>query len=91
MLNKKLEVLTKITMEFMKSMISNWRIFLFGRSLGGAGTTKKAMNQGNLLKGIILENTFTCIGDMVDKLLPLIAPCKFLVQRIFYPTIDRIG
>ena len=49
------------------------------------------MNHGNHLKGIILENTFTCIGDMVDKLLPLIAPFKFLVQRIFYPTIDRIG
>lgn len=42
------------------------RIFLFGRSLGGAVAAELAMNKGNHLKGVILENTFTSIADMVD-------------------------
>ena len=42
------------------------RIFVFGRSLGGAVATELAMNKSNHLKGVIIENTFTSIGDMVD-------------------------
>jgi len=42
------------------------RLFVFGRSLGGAVATELAMNKGNHLQGIIIENTFTSIGDMVD-------------------------
>ena len=42
-------------------------------------------------EALILENTFTSIGDMVDKLMPMVAFFKKFIQRIFYPTIDRIG
>lgn len=28
---------------------------------------------------------------MVDAILPFLSPFKFLIQRIFYPTVDRIG
>jgi dipeptidyl aminopeptidase/acylaminoacyl peptidase len=28
---------------------------------------------------------------MVDKLMPLVARFKFLIQRIYYPSIDRVG
>ena len=49
------------------------------------------MNKGNHFKGVILENTFTSIGDMVDTLMPMVAIFKSVIQRIFYPTIDRIG
>ena len=38
-----------------------------------------------------MENTFTSIGDMVDKLMPLVAIFRKFIQRIFYPTIDRVG
>jgi len=42
------------------------------------------------IKGMILENTFTSIGDMVDKLMPMVAIFKSIVQKVFFPTIDRI-
>jgi len=71
--------------------IDNSRIYTFGRSLGGAVAAELAMNKGNSLKGVILENTFTSIADMVDQLMPMVAIFKKLIQRVFYPTIDRIG
>lgn len=46
--------------------IDNDRIFVFGRSLGGAVAIQLAMVQSNAIKGLIVENTFTSIGDMVD-------------------------
>jgi len=39
---------------------------VFGRSLGGAVAVELAMNKGNHLRGVIIENTFTSIADMVD-------------------------
>jgi len=48
------------------------------------------MAQSNAIKGLIVENTFTSIGEMVDQLMPLVAKFKFLIQRLFYPSIDRI-
>ena len=46
--------------------IDNDRIFIFGRSLGGAVAIQLAMVQSNAIKGLIVENTFTSIADMVD-------------------------
>jgi hypothetical protein len=37
------------------------------------------MKKSNSIKGLILENTFTSIGDLVDKLMPLVAKFKFLI------------
>ena len=31
------------------------------------------------------------IGELVDVLMPMVANFKWLIQRVFYPTIDRIG
>jgi hypothetical protein len=71
--------------------VDNERIFVFGRSLGGAIATQLAISKPESVKGIIVENTFTSLSDMVDALLPFLTPFKFLIQRIFYPTVDRIG
>ena len=71
--------------------VDSERIFVFGRSLGGAVATQLAVNKPNYVKAIILENTFTSLSDMVDAILPFLSPFKFLIQRIFYPTKDRIG
>ena len=68
-------------------------IFLFGRSLGGAVTfataqyaqansNGKGANNIYPLKGIIVENTFTSIPDVVDHLMPLIAKFKNLILAI---------
>ena len=59
--------------------IDNDRIFIFGRSLGAAVGAELASKKSNHLKGVILENGFTSIGDMVDHLMPLVAKFKFLI------------
>lgn len=81
------------TLEYVlnRDDIDKDRLYIFGRSLGGAVATQLAMKNSNRLKGLIVENTFTSIADMVDQIMPHVAPFKFLIQRIFYPTIDRIG
>lgn len=61
------------------------RIYVFGRSLGGAVAFhlgSYAQKQGLPLAGMVVENTFTSIAGMVDVLLPYIAPLKGLVLRI---------
>jgi pimeloyl-ACP methyl ester carboxylesterase len=61
------------------------KIFLFGRSLGGAVAFDLAQyaEQHRLpLAGVIVENTFKSIGEMVDHMMPYIAPLKALVLRM---------
>jgi pimeloyl-ACP methyl ester carboxylesterase len=61
------------------------KIFLFGRSLGGAVALDLALyaeHQNLPLAGVIVENTFTSISNMVDHLMPYVAPLKNLVLRI---------
>jgi abhydrolase domain-containing protein 13 len=66
-------------------LIDSDRLFLFGRSLGGAVAfhlAKHAQDRGIRLSGIMVENTFTSIADMVDRLMPAVAWIKSLVLRI---------
>jgi fermentation-respiration switch protein FrsA (DUF1100 family) len=61
------------------------QIYLFGRSLGGAVAfhlAQYAEREGIPLAGVIVENTFLGISQMVDHLMPLVAPLKSLVLRI---------
>ena len=66
--------------------IDNDRIFVFGRSLGASVGARLGSQKSNQIRGVILENGFTSIGDMVDHLMPMVAKFKWLIQRIFYPT-----
>ena len=50
-----------------------------------------AESNSNKLKGLIIENTFTSIGDMVDHLMPMVAVFKKFIQRVFWPSIERVG
>lgn len=54
------------------------KLFLFGRSIGGAVVLAAAATEakaGDRVKGVIVENTFTSIGDMIDVVLP---PLRFV-------------
>merc|ERR1712083_182922 len=51
------------------------RVFLFGRSLGGAVAIYAASErerEGGRIGGVIVENTFTAISDMVGKVFPFL-------------------
>eukprot|EP00980_Cylindrotheca_fusiformis_P014795 scaffold4026_cov117-Cylindrotheca_fusiformis.AAC.30 len=65
--------------------VDSSKIFLFGRSLGGAvafDLAQYAENNQLPIAGVIAENTFLSISTMVDQLMPMIAPLKGLVLRI---------
>ena len=66
-------------------LIDSSKLFLFGRSLGGAVAfhlAQYAEKTGLPLAGVIVENTFLSISSMVDALLPYVAPFKPLVLRM---------
>lgn len=67
-------------------------MYILGRSLGGAVAIYVASLDyyKDKVRGLILENTFTSIADMIDYLLPAFKFLKFL-QRNYWASIDRIG
>lgn len=63
------------------------RIFIFGRSLGGSvafHVAQFAEKNDIKLSGIIIENAFISVSRMVDVVLPLLSPLKWLILRINY-------
>jgi pimeloyl-ACP methyl ester carboxylesterase len=66
-------------------------IFIFGRSMGGAVAISLASRHMAKIRGVILENTFTCISDMADQLFPFLKPIKKWILRLDWNSISRIG
>lgn len=66
-------------------------IYIFGRSLGGAVTIYISSQKPykNEIKGLILENTFTSIQDMVKVLFPPLSHLG-LLHRNFWPSKEII-
>lgn len=65
--------------------IDHSKIFLFGRSLGGAvafDVANYAKANGIPIAGVIVENTFLSIPAMVDQLMPIIAIFKGLILKM---------
>lgn len=54
------------------------RIFLFGRSIGAACAIALASTPSaqDCVRGLIVENTFTSIDDMIDSLMPALKFAK---------------
>jgi len=72
--------------------ISKHKLFFVGKSLGGAVAiqlAEKVQGSGQVA-GLILENTFTSISDMVDHIFPFLARFKQVILRINWPSIARI-
>lgn len=64
---------------------------MHGRSLGGA-VALYALNEmkEHKVRGLILENTFTSISDVVDNIFPFLSLFKNMILRINWRSIDRI-
>eukprot|EP00761_Pharyngomonas_kirbyi_P013282 gb/GECH01013309.1/.p1 GENE.gb/GECH01013309.1/~~gb/GECH01013309.1/.p1 ORF type:complete len:291 (+),score=70.32 gb/GECH01013309.1/:1-873(+) len=58
--------------------IDGKKIFVFGRSLGGAVGIHLARKHQEKIAGLIIENTFTCIPDIIDHVLPFLRFFKWL-------------
>jgi len=84
-----------------RSDINHSKIFVFGRSLGGAVAIDLAARNAELIYGLIVENSFTSVPDMVDIVLPALRYFKFLsknqwsseekVQSLTMPTLFLSG
>jgi abhydrolase domain-containing protein 13 len=44
----------------------------------------------NLFRGLIVENTFTSISDMVDIIFPFLKPMKNFILKIGWRNIDLV-
>lgn len=53
--------------------IDTENLFVFGRSLGGAVAISLAAANPGALRGVLVENTFTCIRGMAGALFPFLA------------------
>lgn len=64
-----------------RSDINNDKIFVFGRSLGGAVAIDLAARNTETIKALVVENSFTSVPDMVDVVLPTLRYFKFLSKN----------
>ena len=67
------------------------QIFLFGRSHGGAIAARVALDMTLPFKGIIIENTFTTLGDLVDVMFPFLKRFRKYLLKSKFETNNIIG
>ncbi|CAM9169507.1 unnamed protein product [Ectocarpus sp. 12 AP-2014] len=68
--------------ESPKSGVHPDKLILFGRSLGGAVALAGADRYPDLVRAVIVENTFISVSHMVDQLMPMLSGIKWLVLRL---------
>jgi len=74
----------------LRADVNQDAIVCFGRSLGGAVTIALAAEHTDKMRGVVLENTFTSISDLVDTLFPLLRVFKHQILRLRWESIKRI-
>lgn len=62
--------------------VNNKDVFVFGRSIGGAVAIELAIRRSDELKGIVVENTFTSLLEMLYIVFPFLSPFKLLVKAV---------
>ena len=90
-LEKDSEAILTYAIDYKQNKKSDIDIFVMGRSLGGAVTFHIASKKfySTHIKGIIVENTFTSIADMVDAIMPIFKLLKVLITNP-WRSIDRV-
>ena len=83
----------KVTIDWIKSddQLSKTPLILFGQSLGGAVAlhTAALSQYKDQFLGVIVENTFTSVLDMIDLVFPIFKFFKFLVRNP-WKSIDQV-
>eukprot|EP00347_Sterkiella_histriomuscorum_P019586 403341064 len=72
-------------------LIDKSQLILQGRSLGGAVAIYMASQYPTLFRGMIVENTFTSMGDMVDHLLFFAKHVKQFILKNHWTSEDLVG
>lgn len=79
-------------LKFAKShpKLTNSKVILFGRSLGGAVAVSLAHRYPTMVAGVVLENTFLSIARMVDVLMPAVKHLKHIVLHMKWDSAEKI-
>ena len=75
----------------IEKYVDKEQVFLFGRSLGGAVAARVALDMTLPFKGVIIENTFTTLADLVDVMFPFLRYIRKYLLKAKFETIDIIG
>ena len=88
----KLDAKAVIEYLFSSSIVNKDQVFIFGRSLGGAVGIYAAneFQSKYKIRGLILENTFTSINDIVSNLVPSIKSLSSIILQKQWPSLSRI-
>lgn len=86
----KLDGKAMIDYVFKRKDIDTTKIIVLGRSLGGAVSVNALAYTSHKVAAFIIENSFTSIPDMVDKLFPMVKHLKGPVLRNYWRSIDII-
>ena len=71
-------------------MINKDNIYLFGKAIGANIAVKLAVNQPKDVLGVILEQAYTSLKDLVDNISPKISPFIRILFKDKCPMIDQI-
>lgn len=85
------EAVMKYVLTDMSNVIDTNNVFIMGRSLGGAVAINTQGTYNFPIRGMILENTFLSIGDLVDKLFPIVKPLKNVLLNNHWESKKLIG
>ena len=85
------KAIIKFVLSELKSDINLENLYVLGRSLGGACAIYAQATYPTQIKGLILENTFLSIEDLVDKLFPFLSYLKNFMLRNKWLSRDLIG
>jgi len=66
-----------------RSDLDQNKIFIYGASIGASVAISLVNNKTNenKVRGLIIENAFTCISDMIDAAMPIFSYVKFLSKN----------
>lgn len=84
------EAIVKYAFTALKEKININEIFILGRSLGGAVAIHVINELKPNIRGLIIENTFTSMSDLIDKIFPFLKHIKNYLLKNHWPTKDRI-
>lgn len=87
-----LQVDAQTALEYLhnRTDIDTSKIFVFGRSLGGAVAVDLAARNPDRLAALVVENSFTSVPDMIDIVLPFLRYFKFL-SRNQWSSLEKIA
>eukprot|EP01105_Mastigella_eilhardi_P020163 TRINITY_DN4782_c0_g1_i1.p1 TRINITY_DN4782_c0_g1~~TRINITY_DN4782_c0_g1_i1.p1 ORF type:complete len:283 (+),score=77.31 TRINITY_DN4782_c0_g1_i1:113-961(+) len=86
-----LKIDAEAALAFLKTkedLIDTNNIVVFGNSLGGAVAIYLAARHSSEITGLIVENTFTSIPDMIPAVFPIIAPFRNLSVNKWNSLVD---